>query len=132
MTGLLLAAVRLYWYYRDPAPEPPPGLPAKSFAFNRTILVFLYLTFAIVAMGVLAGLGCLLALVNAPDDAVPELLRGGLERLAVDVHSARVIRNSGPGGRGQLHRGKEHVHIIGKMSVLDAGVATLDPGFVTH
>ncbi|MDQ1303234.1 MAG: Ni hydr protein, partial [Pseudomonadota bacterium] len=34
---LLLAAVRLYWYHRDPAPQPPPGLPAGSFAFNRTI-----------------------------------------------------------------------------------------------
>lgn len=44
---LLLAAVRLYWYYRDPAPRPPPGLPEKSFAFNRTILVFLYATFAV-------------------------------------------------------------------------------------
>ena len=47
---LLLAAVRLYWYHSDPAPQPPPGLPAKSFAFNRTILVFLYLTFAITGM----------------------------------------------------------------------------------
>ena len=44
---LLLAAVRLYWYYRDPAPRPPSGLPEKSFAFNRTILVFLYVTFTI-------------------------------------------------------------------------------------
>ncbi|MCL4780474.1 MAG: cytochrome b/b6 domain-containing protein [Gammaproteobacteria bacterium] len=44
---LLLAAVRLYWHYRDPAPRPPPGLPERSFAFNRTILVFLYATFAI-------------------------------------------------------------------------------------
>lgn len=44
---LLLAALRLYWHYRDPAPRPPPGLPERSFAFNRTILVFLYATFAI-------------------------------------------------------------------------------------
>ena len=44
---LLLAALRLYWHYRDPAPRPPPGLPERSFAFNRTILVVLYATFAI-------------------------------------------------------------------------------------
>ena len=44
---LLLAAVRLYWYYRDPAPRPPRGLPESSFAFNRAILVFLYATFTV-------------------------------------------------------------------------------------
>jgi len=44
---LLLAAVRLYWYYRDPAPRPPQGLPESSFAFNRAILVFLYATFTV-------------------------------------------------------------------------------------
>ncbi len=47
---LLLAAVRLYWHYRDPAPQPPLGLPENSFAFNRTILVFLYATFTITGL----------------------------------------------------------------------------------
>jgi cytochrome b561 len=43
----VLAAVRLWWFARDPAPVPPPGLPAASFAFNRAILVALCLVFAV-------------------------------------------------------------------------------------
>lgn len=43
----VLAAIRLWWFVRDPSPAPPPGLPESSFAFNRTILVFLCLVFAI-------------------------------------------------------------------------------------
>lgn len=43
----VLAAIRLWWFLRDPAPLPPPGLPESSFAFNRTILVFLCLVFAV-------------------------------------------------------------------------------------
>ncbi len=46
----VLAGVRLWWFARDPAPEPPRGLPAASFAFNRTILVFLCLVFAITSV----------------------------------------------------------------------------------
>ncbi|MCL4792653.1 MAG: cytochrome b/b6 domain-containing protein [Gammaproteobacteria bacterium] len=47
---LLLAAVRVYWHYRDPAPLPPAGLPESSFAFNRAILVFLYVTFTVTGL----------------------------------------------------------------------------------
>ena len=43
----VLAAVRLWWFARDPAPQPPPGLPESSFAFNRAILVALCLVFAV-------------------------------------------------------------------------------------
>ncbi len=43
----VLAGIRLYWFYRDPAPQPPAGLPESSFAFNRAILVFLCVTFAV-------------------------------------------------------------------------------------
>jgi cytochrome b561 len=46
----VLAAIRLWWYVRDPAPLAPAGLPENSFAFNRSILVFLYLTFVITAV----------------------------------------------------------------------------------
>lgn len=41
----VLAAIRLWWFLRDPAPIPPPHLPASSFAFNRAILVALCLVF---------------------------------------------------------------------------------------
>ena len=43
---MLLALIRLYWFWRGPAPSPPPGLPPGSFAFNRAILLALILTFA--------------------------------------------------------------------------------------
>lgn len=43
----LLAAVRLWWFARDPAPLPPRGLPPASFAFNRAILVALCTVFAV-------------------------------------------------------------------------------------
>jgi cytochrome b561 len=43
----VLAAVRLWWFARDPAPRPPPGLPESSFAFNRAILVALCMVFAV-------------------------------------------------------------------------------------
>jgi cytochrome b561 len=41
------AAIRLWWFVRDPAPLPPAGLPDSSFAFNRAILVTLCLVFAV-------------------------------------------------------------------------------------
>jgi cytochrome b561 len=43
----VLAAVRLWWFARDPAPRPPPGLPESSFAFNRALLVTLCMVFAV-------------------------------------------------------------------------------------
>ncbi|MCC7258893.1 MAG: cytochrome b/b6 domain-containing protein [Gammaproteobacteria bacterium] len=43
----VMAAVRLWWFARDPAPSPPAGLPQASFAFNRAILVALCLVFAV-------------------------------------------------------------------------------------
>lgn len=47
VTLAVLAAVRLWWFARDPAPRPPPGLPPASFAFNRAILVALCLVFTV-------------------------------------------------------------------------------------
>ena len=41
----LLAALRLYWWFREPAPKPPEGLPEASFGFNRAILMALLLVF---------------------------------------------------------------------------------------
>jgi cytochrome b561 len=43
----ILAAIRLWWFARDPAPVPPAGLPVASFAFNRAILVALCMVFAV-------------------------------------------------------------------------------------
>jgi cytochrome b561 len=47
LTVAILAAVRLWWFARDPAPLPPAGLPVNSFAFNRAILVALCVVFAV-------------------------------------------------------------------------------------
>lgn len=43
----LLCMIRLYWFAKGPAPEPPVGMPAASFAFSRTILFVLIMTFAL-------------------------------------------------------------------------------------
>lgn len=43
----ILAALRLYWWFREPAPMPPQGLPAASFGFNRAILLAILIVFAI-------------------------------------------------------------------------------------
>jgi len=43
----LLAALRIYWWFTKPAPEPPTGLPEASFGFNRAILFALLLVFAV-------------------------------------------------------------------------------------
>lgn len=42
----VLCLVRLYWFARGPAPQPPAGMPADAFAFSRAILFVLILTFA--------------------------------------------------------------------------------------
>ena len=42
-----LAGFRLYWWFKGPKPEPPAGLPAGSFAFNRALLMALILTFGV-------------------------------------------------------------------------------------
>lgn len=41
----VLVLARLYWWFRGPPPQPPKGLPAASFNFNRAILFALLLTF---------------------------------------------------------------------------------------
>lgn len=43
----ILAAIRIYWWLREPPPEPPNGLPVGSFGFNRAILLALLLVFAV-------------------------------------------------------------------------------------
>jgi cytochrome b561 len=51
--GLLLsvlAGIRLWWFLRDPSPQPAAGLPAASFAFNRAILVALCLVFVVTGL----------------------------------------------------------------------------------
>ena len=54
----IMAVVRLVWMARSPAPQPPEGLPAASFAFNRALLVAFYLVFAVTgALGFLFAWG---------------------------------------------------------------------------
>ena len=43
----VIAWVRLYWWFTEPSPEPPDGLPAASFAFNRAILFAIILVFGV-------------------------------------------------------------------------------------
>lgn len=43
----ILAAIRIYWWFREPAPEAPEGLPESSFGFNRAILLAILIVFAI-------------------------------------------------------------------------------------
>ncbi len=43
----IIAAVRIYWWLREPTPEPPGELPVASFGFNRAILFALLLVFAV-------------------------------------------------------------------------------------
>ena len=43
----ILAAIRIYWWFTEPAPEPPEGLPDRSFGFNRAILLALLSVFVI-------------------------------------------------------------------------------------
>lgn len=44
---MLLAWARLVWFVLGPRPTPPVGLPDAAFAFNRTILFAIVLTFAV-------------------------------------------------------------------------------------
>lgn len=43
----ILAIVRIWWWLTEPGPEPPAGLPAGSFNFNRAILLALLIVFAV-------------------------------------------------------------------------------------
>ncbi len=43
----ILCWIRVYWFVKGPAPTPPEGVPAASFAFGRMILFVLIFTFAI-------------------------------------------------------------------------------------
>jgi cytochrome b561 len=43
----IVAIVRLIWWFQGPKPRGPTGLPEGSFAFHRTILFVLILTFAV-------------------------------------------------------------------------------------
>jgi len=43
----LLAALRIFWWFTRPAPEPPTGLPESSYGFNRAILLALLLVYVI-------------------------------------------------------------------------------------
>jgi cytochrome b561 len=55
---IILSIWRLNWMVRRPGPVPPDGLPAASFAFNRAILVALYMTFVLTGViGLFYGWG---------------------------------------------------------------------------
>ena len=43
----VLALLRIFWWFTGPTLNPPPGLPDASFAFHRSILLALLITFAI-------------------------------------------------------------------------------------
>lgn len=45
-----LVVVRLYWWWRGPRPSPPAGLPPAAFAFSRSIMLALMLTFFVTGM----------------------------------------------------------------------------------
>jgi cytochrome b561 len=86
----LLAGLKLIWWFRKPLPHPPEGLPAASFAFNRSILFALMLVF--VAEGAIGfayawGTGHHVALFGLP---VPALLpKSEATRMAMGYfHSA--------------------------------------------
>lgn len=43
----VLAVIRIRWWFSEPTPEPPQGLPAASFGFSRAILLALLLVYAV-------------------------------------------------------------------------------------
>ena len=43
----ILAGLRVYWWFTEPRPEPPEGLPERSFGFNRAIMLALLLVFVV-------------------------------------------------------------------------------------
>lgn len=47
---VLLAALRLFWFAKGPRPKAPLGLPEKSFALNRAILITLMVTFTVTGL----------------------------------------------------------------------------------
>lgn len=69
----LLAGLKVAWWLAD-RPEPPPGLPAVSFAFNRAVLLALMLVFVaegLIGFGYAWGTGHAVSLFGVP---VPALL----------------------------------------------------------
>jgi cytochrome b561 len=70
----VLAAIRIKWWFSEPTPLPPEGLPAASFAFNRAILLallFVYATEGLVGFSYAWGTGHDVSLFGI---AVPALL----------------------------------------------------------
>jgi cytochrome b561 len=47
---LILAILRLHWFFKGPRLTPPTGLPDNAFGFNRAILFALILTFTVTGL----------------------------------------------------------------------------------
>ena len=47
MIVFVLALARIKWWFSEPTPKPPAGLPAASFAFNRAILFAVILVYGV-------------------------------------------------------------------------------------
>ena len=47
MIVFILALVRIGWWFSEPVPHPPAGLPPASFAFNRAILLAILVVYGI-------------------------------------------------------------------------------------
>lgn len=53
---MLLSALCIYCHFREPKPSPPPGLPRRSFTYNRLLLLTMYGTFIVTGI-----VGCVYA-----------------------------------------------------------------------